>query len=188
MAGFSTRVCVAKKQYTCWTCRRAIQPGKRYAASAGTNHSGEFTYIRMCIECLFLMTQKTGPEAETVAPGCFTEQKIPNFLRKLRTEYRCDPAATVKRYKLLEVPPEAPAVRKQIIVKASEFERRIFHAPESRFKKEQFPAGGELTIRAGVTGKSRKATIIGVWSVDGSGFGCSSRQVALLTKPKEQEK
>jgi hypothetical protein len=78
------------------------------------------------------------------------------------------------------MPVTPPKMCQQIVVKTSEFNRRIFHLPESRFKTEQFPKGASLTVKAGVAGESRNARILGAWSTDGSGFGCSKRQVAVL--------
>ena len=76
--------------------------------------------------------------------------------------------------------PEPPKQCQQIVVKASEFDRRIFHLPESRYKVEQFAKGANITVKAGVNGKSRSAVIKGAWSVNGDGFGCAKRQVAIL--------
>lgn len=182
MAGFSTEVHTARKEYTCWTCNNKIAVGDYYACSAGTNESGAFVTTRMCIECTFLATQKTGENAETFAPGCFTERKIPNCLRKLRSEYRLAPLATIEKYGVLNIKSETPA-RQQIIVKTSEFNRKIFHFPESRFKLEHFPKGATITVKAGVNGKSRQVTIKGAWSTDGSAFSSPNRQIAILTEP-----
>jgi hypothetical protein len=129
-----------------------------------------------------VLTQKTGASANSIAQGNFCERLIPNFLRKKRNEFRRNPKAVLEASGLLDpkTNPEPLKPCSQIVVKASEFERKIFHLPESRWKVEQFPKGGSVTIKAGVTGASRIATIKGAWSTDGSGFGCNKRQVAIL--------
>ena len=128
-----------------------------------------------------MLTQKTGSNAYSIREGEFSDRLIPNFLRKKRTEFRKDPKAAIESAGLMRSnPADLPPV-KQIVVKAAEFDRKIFHLPESRYKAEQFPKGKELAIRVGVNGKSRTATIKGAWSVAGSGFtGCKGRRVAVL--------
>ena len=107
---------------------------------------------------------------------------IPNCLRKVRTQFRKEPMKMLKEIaeKANSMPVTPPKQCQQIVVKGSEFDRRIFHLPESRYKVEQFAKGAELTVKAGVTGKVRTATIKGAWSVGGESFGCNKRQVAVL--------
>jgi hypothetical protein len=78
------------------------------------------------------------------------------------------------------MPVAPPKPCNQLVVKASELDRRIFHLPESRYKVEQFTKGANLIVKAGVNGKSRTAVIKGVWSTSGEAFGCNKRQVAVL--------
>lgn len=104
-------------------------------------------------------------------------------LELLKKEFRNDPKAAVEAAGLLKDKPAEPVKPvSQIVVKTSEFERRIFHLPESRFKAEQFIKGATLTIKAGVNGKSRSARIVMSCSTSGEAFGCSKRQVAVLVE------
>jgi hypothetical protein len=182
MASFDTRAQVARKSYQCWTCRGTIPAGEYYAYSAGINDDGEFVTTRMCIECAFVATQKDGVAPESLQEGCFTEQKIPNCLRKVRSDYRVNPKKAAEKYKIFEIKSPPPEPKKQIVVKASEFERKVFHFPEGKFKLEHFPKGGTITIKAGVNGKSRQAIIKGAWSTDGTAFENPKRQIAILTE------
>ena len=181
---FDARVVKARKQHQCWACNNEIVVGQIHVAYPGKNNVGKFMTTRLCIECSYLLTQKTGANAHNIRQGEFSEMLIPNCLRKKRAEFRKDPKAAITTAGLTNPAPaaaETPARPVQrIIVKASEVERRIFHLPESRYKAEQFPKGGTLAIRAGVNGKSRTVTIKGAWSTSGEWFGCNKRQVAVL--------
>jgi hypothetical protein len=155
--------------------------GETYIAYPGKDSDGAFSTRRLCIECSFLITQKTGANASSIREGEFSDQLIPNCLRKKRAEFRKNPKAAIIAAGLPETPPARPPKQcQQIVVKVAEFQRRIFHLPESRYKAEQFSKGGTLTIKAGVNGKSRTVTIKGAWSTSGEWFGCNKRQVAVL--------
>jgi hypothetical protein len=178
---FDARIVKARKQHQCWACDRAIAEGEVHIAYPGKNSEGKFMTTRLCVECSYLLTQKTGANAHNIRQGEFSEMLLPNCLRKKRTEFRKDPKAAITAAGLTEVkPPAPPRPVQQIIVKACEFNRRIFHMPEGRYKVEQFPKGQQLTVKAGVKGKSRAVTIKGAWSTSGKPFGCKERQVAIL--------
>lgn len=178
---FDARVVNARKQYKCWACNSDIVSGQKHVAYPGKHNNGKFTTTRLCIECTYLLTQKTGANAFNIRKGEFTDILIPNCLRKKRKEFRNDPKAAVEAAGLLKDKPAEPVKPvSQIVVKTSEFSRRIFHLPESRYKAEQFIKGATLTIKAGVNGKSRSASIIMACSTTGEAFGCSKRQVAVL--------
>lgn len=178
---FDARVVKARKDYPCHACEKTIGVGDRHIVYPGKDSSGTFGTTRLCIECSFLLTQKTGANAFSIRQGEFTDILIPNCLRKKRAEFRNDPKAAVEAAGLLKEKPAEPAKPvSQIVVKTSEFARRIFHLPESRFKAEQFTKGAELTIKAGVNGKSRRASIVMACSTSGEAFGCNKRQVAVL--------
>lgn len=178
---FDARVVKARKEYPCHACERTISVGDRHIVYPGKDSSGTFGTTRLCIECSFLLTQKTGANAFSIRQGEFTDILIPNCLRKKRTEFRKAPKATVEAAGLLKDKPAQPAKPcRLIVVKTSEFARRIFHLPESRYKAEQFQKGETLTIRAGVNGKSRSARIVMACSTKGEAFGCNKRQVAVL--------
>lgn len=178
------RVTKAKKQHKCMACLRPIITGETYISYPAKFESGKMTTRRLCIECSYLLTQKTGKGANTIREGDFTDALIPNCLRKKRTEFRRNPRQAIQDAGLLKPAPAAAETTarpvQQIIVKASEFNRRIFHLPESRYKAEQFQEGRALTIKAGVNGKSRSERIIMARSTTGEAFGCTSRQVAIL--------
>ena len=179
---FDARPVKARKSHKCWACLREIPKGEVYVCYPGKNSAGEFQSTKLCYECSFLLTQKTGATANTIQQGNFSERLIPNFLRKIRNEFRKNPRKLIEEAGLLIDKMETVPKKlcQQIVVKQSEFNRRIFHLPESRYKTEQFCKGASLTVKAGVNGQSRTATIKGAWSTDGSGFGCTKRQVAVL--------
>lgn len=179
---FDPKVVTARKNHKCWACLCEIPKGMMYVSYPGKNEAGEFQSTKLCHECSVLLMKKTGATAHTIRQGEFSERLIPNCLRKVRTQFRKEPMQMLKEIadKANSMPAAPPKQCQQIVVKASEFNRRIFHLPESRYKAEQFPKGASLTVKAGVNGQSRAATIMGAWSTDGSGFGCNKRQVAVL--------
>lgn len=178
---FDPRITTARKQHKCFACERSIPKGETYIGYPGKNSEGKFMTVRLCIECSYLLTQKTGANAHNIRLGEFSERLLPNCLRKKRAEFRKDPKAAITAAGLTETKPAAPPKPcQQIVVKASEFDRRIFHLPESRYKAEQFGKGEQLTIKAGVNGQSRTAQIIMACSTTGEAFGCNKRQVAVL--------
>ena len=179
---FDAKITTARKEHQCFACGVRIPAGQVYIAYPGKNNEGKFQTTHLCIECSYLLTQKTGENANNIRQGEFSDRLLPNCLRKKRAEFRKDPKAAINAAGLMETTPQTASVKQcsQIVVKQSEFNRRIFHLPESRFKTEQFPKGASLTVKAGVNGQSRTATIKGAWSTDGSGFGCNKRQVAVL--------
>lgn len=177
---FDPRNVVARKPHKCFACTFVIPKGFQYLACPVMSDEGKFQTVHLCIECAYLLRHKTGENALTLTPGCFTERRIPNCLRKLRAKFRKDPIGEIDKMMLIPCDPEPPKLRQQIVVKASEFNRRIFHLPESRYKVEQFAKGNTLTIRAGVAGESRNVRIMGAWSTTGEAFGCNKRQVAIL--------
>ena len=178
---FDARITKARKQHNCLACERPISKGEIHIVYPGKNSEGKFMSTRLCIECSFLITQKTGANARSIRPGEFTDILLPNCLRKKRTEFRRDPRGAIIAAGLPETPPvHPPKLCRHIVVKASEFRRKIFHLPESRYKVEQFGKSEQLIIRAGVNGRKREATIKGAWSTSGKAFGCKKRQVAIL--------
>lgn len=176
------KVQTARKNHKCWACLCDIPKGIMYVSYPGKNSAGEFQSTKLCHECSVLLTKKTGATALTIRQGEFSERLIPNFLRKVRNEFRKEPTKMLKEIaeKADSMPATPPKMCQQIVVKTSEFDRRIFHLPESRYKMEQFAKGASLTIKAGVNGQSRTAVIQGVWSTTGEAFNCNKRQVAVL--------
>jgi hypothetical protein len=179
-ASFNPRTVVARKPHKCFACTVEIPKGYQYLACPSKGEDGKFQTVHLCIECAYLLRYKTGENANGLTPGCFTERRLPNCLRKLRAVFRKDPIKAIEAMLQVTCEPEPPKPCNQIVVKGSELDRRIFHLPESRYKVEQFAKGASLTIKAGVAGESRNVRIMGAWSTDGSGFGCNKRQVAVL--------
>ena len=177
---FDPRTVVARKPHKCFACTVVIPKGFQYLACPSKGEDGKFQTVHLCIECAYLLRYKTGENANGLTPGCFTERRLPNCLRKLRATFRKDPIKAIEAMLQVTCEPEPPKQCQQIVVKASEFERRIFHLPESRYKAEQFTQGASLTIKAGVNGKSRTAQILMARSTTGEAFGCSKRQIAVL--------
>lgn len=176
---FAARITKAKKEHKCLGCLRPIPPGVTYISYPGITE-GKFMTNRLCIECSFLITQKN-VNRNIIREGEFTDQYIPNCLRKKRAEYRKDPQAAIKAAGLdKEKPPAPPKTIKSIVVKNHEFNRKIFHFPQGKYKVENFPVGGSLTIRAGVKGKSRTAKIVKTCSTSGASFGCAQKQIVIL--------
>jgi hypothetical protein len=178
---FDPRAVVARKPHECFACTAKIPKGQHYVACPSKDDADKFQTIHLCIECAYLLRHKTGEKPNSLSQGCFTERKIPNCLRKLRTEFRKGPAKAIQA--MLQAScfePIPPKPCNQIVVKTSEFDRRIFHLPESRYKVEQFAKGASLTIKAGVNGKSRTAQILMARSTTGEAFGCTKRQIAVL--------
>lgn len=179
---FDARPAKAAKDHKCWACLQVIPKGQHYVCYPGKNNEGKFQSTKLCLTCSFLLPHKTGATANTIRQGEFSERLIPNFLRKKRNEYIAAPRKALEEAGLLieqmQVTPLKPC--RQIVVKQTEFNRRIFHLPESRYKVEQFGKSEQLVIKAGVNGESRTAIIKGAWSTSGEAFGCHKRQIAIL--------
>lgn len=178
---FDSRVTRAAKTHLCYTCERPLKKGTVHIVYPATDENYNFISYRLCIECSFLVSQKDGINRNSIKKGGFTDILIPNRLRKKRAEFRANPRAAIIAAGLPETPPvHPPQPCNSIVVKVSEFQRKIFHLPESRYKAGQFSKGNTLTIRAGVNGQKRETTIKGAWSTSGKMFGTKKRQVAVL--------
>lgn len=129
----------ARKDYTCMACEQTIYKGDAYVSQSGPCSDGTFQTYKVCFECAFLISQKTGGREFQVRPSEFTERKIPNFLRKIRTEYRQNPKATVKKYWVDQVAIEQKMglnYRKTIRVTRECFNRKIINVPLKESLKE----------------------------------------------------
>ena len=177
---FDPKITTARKPHKCWACGVAIPKGQVYIGYPGTNNEGKFQTTHLCIECSYLLTQKDGANAHNIRQGEFSDRLLPNCLRKKRAEFRKDPRRAIEAMLQVTCEPEPPRQCNQIVVKTAEFDRRIFHLPESRYKAEQFTKGASLIVKAGVNGKARTARIIMACSTTGEAFGCNKRQVAVL--------
>ena len=84
---FSTSfVKCSKKEHKCMLCSNTIPAGSPYVRSPYTE-SGSVADARICVECAYLLHFTT----KGVREGNFSDSNIPNFLRKIRNEYRKDP-------------------------------------------------------------------------------------------------
>lgn len=92
---FSTRVIQSsRKVHKCLLCCRDIPKDSIYVSSPCKGSDGKVESIKLCTECAYLLhfTTKT-----TLDEGNFSDMRIPNFLRKIRAEYRKDPKAAWDR-------------------------------------------------------------------------------------------
>lgn len=94
----------ARKNHKCFACLCDIPVGYTYIAYPGKNDAGVFGTTHLCIECSYLLTQKSGVNKFKVSEGEFTELRIPNFLRKKRTAFRSDPKLAMQQDGLLKNP------------------------------------------------------------------------------------
>lgn len=178
---FDPRVVLSsRKAHKCVTCGYVMPKGTVYVAYPCKDNLG-FRTLHLCVECTYLMNFKTGERRQEITTGEFTERRIPNFLRKKRAEFRKNPTQAIRDSKLTEIRSSSEVKPpSRIVVKASEFERRIHTIPAGKFNCSHFPAGGEVFICAGVSGDKRAARIKGAWEVDGAGFGLKGKRIAIL--------
>ena len=86
----------SRKVHRCLMCCRDIPVGSIYVVSPYKDDAdGRFEAVKMCHECAYLMHYVTKP---TFKEGNFTDVNIPNFLRKIRNEYRKDPVKAWKKH------------------------------------------------------------------------------------------
>lgn len=92
----------ARKPHKCYACLCTIPAGYTYVAYPGKNDAGQFGTTPLCIECSYLLSQKTGATAQTIRFGEFSDRLIPNFLRKKRTAFRRNPQQVIRESGLLK--------------------------------------------------------------------------------------
>ena len=79
----------SRKVHRCLLCGTTIPVGSIYVVSpAKDDETGKFENVKMCHECAYLMHFVTKSDLKE---NNFTEENTPNFLRKIRNEYRNDP-------------------------------------------------------------------------------------------------
>lgn len=79
----------SRKVHKCIMCLADIPVGSIYVISPYKDNSdGRFESAKLCHECAYLMQHVTNNKFKE---GNFSEANIPNFLRKIRNEYRKDP-------------------------------------------------------------------------------------------------
>ena len=173
----------SRKEHKCYVCAYNMPKGTMYVAYPFKGEDGKFKSLKICVECGYLMRFKTGDHKDIVREGEFTERRIPNFLKKKRSEFRKNPLKAI-RESFINRPSraqeDAPRIVSRLVVKASEFDRHIHNVPSGKYSIESFPAGGSITICAGVSGDKRIAIIKRAWEVDGAGFGLMGKRIAIL--------
>lgn len=79
----------SRKKHTCIMCSSEIPVGSLYVASPYKDEAdGTMISAKFCHECAYLMNYVT---VKTFSEGNFSDRRIPNFLRKIRNEYRKNP-------------------------------------------------------------------------------------------------
>jgi hypothetical protein len=77
------------KDHKCVFCERIMPKGSMYvSAPHKSDEDGSFQDLKFCAECAYILRNA---DRQNFKPGNFTEQNIPNCLRKIRNEYRKDP-------------------------------------------------------------------------------------------------
>lgn len=86
MALTTKLVKASTKDFKCLLCTNTIHKGNPYVYNVNSE-GGHAVTNRICIECSYLLyfTDKC------IQEGNFSDTRIPNFLRKIRTEYRKNP-------------------------------------------------------------------------------------------------
>ena len=80
----------SRKAHRCMMCFRIMPKGSMYITLPHkSDEDGSFEDIKLCPECGYVMKHA---DTTTFKLGNFTEQNIPNKLRKIRNEYRKNPA------------------------------------------------------------------------------------------------
>ena len=87
---FNSKVILqSRKAHQCLMCLREMPAGSIYITVPHKDEtSGRFEEIKLCPECGYVMKHA---DTTTFKLGNFTEQNIPNCLRKIRNEYRKNP-------------------------------------------------------------------------------------------------
>lgn len=88
---FTTKIVKkSRKVHNCIMCLRDIPSGSIYIVSPYKDDTeGTMENAKLCHECAYLMQHVT---VNNFKEGNFSDTNIPNFLRKIRKEYRKDPA------------------------------------------------------------------------------------------------
>jgi hypothetical protein len=170
----------ATKGHICECCDRVIHPTEQYVIVTGKVDKKIYNKT-ICFCCSFLSSLKEGPNKGVIIPGEYTEKKIPNRLRKIREEFYQDMPGCLNKYK--QYLPEEPSGSKlkRVVVSADQFNRTIINVPSNRFNKlEDFFAGQEIMLSAGVKGPQKKVTIKSVSEVDGKSFCRDGKCLAIL--------
>jgi hypothetical protein len=84
------------KEHKCLMCLQVIPKGNIYIVIPHKDDTdGKFEAVKMCPECAYLMNNTTNNKFKE---GNFTDTNIPNFLRKIRNEYRKDPQKAWEKF------------------------------------------------------------------------------------------
>jgi hypothetical protein len=96
-------IMAARKPHKCFTCLCDIPKKSMYISYPGKNHAGEFQTTHICMECGYLLAQKTGDHKKVIRAGEFSERMIPNFLKKKRADFRRNPQDVLEKSGLLKM-------------------------------------------------------------------------------------
>lgn len=182
----------AKNDYLCTACEKVIKKGQPYISQSGQCSDGSFATYKVCFECAFLITQKTGERSMQVRPGELTERKIPNFLRKLRAEYREDPKGTVKKYWKEyndKIEKDGRIFRKTLRVSREMFNRKIINVPLKPSLKE-LKEGQEIKLIKGFNEEEKIVKIKKLCFTKGQNFiNAKAEKVVgiLIDEQREQQ-
>ena len=181
----------AKTDYPCICCENIIEKGTPYISQSGKCSDGSFATYKVCFECGFLITQKTGERRNRVMPGEMTERKIPNFLRKLRDEYRANPKGTCLKYWKEyneQVEKEGKIFRKTLRVSREMYGRKIINVPLKDSLKE-LKEGQELKLIKGFNEEDKIVKIKKLCFTKGQNFTNSkaNKVVGILIEDARKE-
>jgi hypothetical protein len=181
----------AKNDYLCTACEKVIEKDQPYISQSGACSDGTFATYKVCFECGFLITQKTGERRNRVSPGEMTEKKIPNFLRKLRDEYRKDPQGTCLKYWKEyneQVEKEGKIFRKTLRVSREMYNRKIINVPLKTSLKE-LKEGQELKLIKGFNEEDKIVKIKKICFTRGQNFtNCKAQKaVGILIEDAQKE-
>lgn len=181
----------AKADYQCICCEKKIEKGQPYISQSGQCSDGTFATYKVCFECGFLITQKTGERRNRVVPAEMTEKKIPNFLRKLRDEYRKDPQGTCLKYWKEyneQVEKEGKIFRKTLRVNREMYNRKIINVPLKPSLKE-LKEGQEIKLIKGFNEEEKIVKIKKLCFTKGQNFinAKAEKVVGILIDEREQK-
>ena len=87
---FNTKIIQnSQKDHKCVFCERTMPKGSMYvSAPHKSDEDGTFQDLKFCAECAYIIRNA---DCRNFKHGNFTEQNIPNCLRKIRDQYRKNP-------------------------------------------------------------------------------------------------
>lgn len=174
-----------RKDYTCFGCGEHIPAGS-ICTVLPVKDEKKIISLHFCLPCFFCYSMMDRDHRNGLTEMMFSDQKIPNFLRKLRKEFIADMAGTIKKYNLGQRECDQPKPEeKNIMLTGAEINRRILHLRSTKYPVSAFQPGETLHLRAGVRGKRRTVVVQMVRQTTGKGIGKRGKFTGLLVKDKE---